>query len=198
MGIPTYASKTVELEFGLTMDDWVSFPEYRLANVGAVQRITMAPHAICAKYLKIKLHGRCSRQPSDWLFYTVLERVMACGILVKDLRSGSGASLRRAFEPLDPTVTADSDADTTGPTGARQTHRILYESGAVIFSALNYLFRKQDWKAMAVWCKLHPSHVQERQLLIAAVQQRGTPAQQKCFLDTLHDSTLSPFCNPIP
>ncbi|KAH6578517.1 hypothetical protein BASA61_000275 [Batrachochytrium salamandrivorans] len=81
-GTPTYAPRFVSISVGFTenpMEMHYASPLYPVENENRTQSFNLAPTLVYGRFVRIHLHGRVSRQPTDEMLYTVLESVNCFG-----------------------------------------------------------------------------------------------------------------------
>ncbi|KAI8924643.1 hypothetical protein BC831DRAFT_297161 [Entophlyctis helioformis] len=82
-GSPTFAPLCVSFSVGFApTPDAMHFvsPLYPIRNINKTQTFQLSPSLVVGRYLRIHLHGRCGTQPTDNLYYTVLEQVACHGL----------------------------------------------------------------------------------------------------------------------
>jgi len=81
LGQPIYAPRSIQISIGFSPEDyhWKSevFP---VINEHETFTFSISPYMAIGGYIRLDLYGRYQTQPSDELYYTVLESVSASGI----------------------------------------------------------------------------------------------------------------------
>lgn len=89
-GTPLYAPQGVSFSFGFAEGSWhYTTPVYAVDPREPVQRFVLAPQLCVGEFVRINLLGKRETQPSDNLYYTVLDRISFSGALWGALPKGS-------------------------------------------------------------------------------------------------------------
>ncbi|KAJ3407117.1 hypothetical protein HDV05_005613, partial [Chytridiales sp. JEL 0842] len=148
-GMPIYAPKFVSISVGLDKDTiYYSSPMYGCINVNEDICFTL-PHLVIGKFVRINFFGRQQTQPTDNLYYTVMQSVKVRGLTFDDVKEFP--TMLRACLKLRCLLGEAFGQETSDTVSFSANSGQSRPKRSEVISAVKHLLAEKGWKKAAAY-----------------------------------------------